>query len=120
MGTRLGVDRNIEAALSYLLGWITGVLFFVFESDGYVRFHAAQSVLLFGGLYLFNLFLRVFLWPFAAAPGPLSGLLFGAVGLVSTLVSVAGLALWLLLMYKAYTGERYRLPFVGELAERYS
>lgn len=117
MGTRLGFDRNLEAAFSYLFGWITGVLFYVVESDDYVRFHAAQSVLFFGGLYLVDALLVFAIRPLAATPGP--GFLAGLLGLASTVLSLAGFAIWLLLMYKAYTGERYRLPVVGEFAERY-
>lgn len=118
MGTRLGLDRNLEAALSYLFGWITGVLFYVVESDDYVRFHAAQSVLLFGGLYLVDALLVFALRPLVATPGP--GFMAGILGLASTVLSLAGFVLWLVLIYKAYTGERYRLPVVGEFAERYA
>jgi uncharacterized membrane protein len=91
-----GMDITLAAMLAYSLGWLTGALFLVIEKNSrFVRFHAWQSVLTF--LPAFLLFWLLPLW-FLAWP----------------LVVVV----WLLLMYKAFQGERFKLPVVGDLADR--
>ncbi len=52
-----GLSENAAAALSYALGWITGIIFFLIDKRPYVRFHAAQSVVTFGILNLIRLVL---------------------------------------------------------------
>jgi uncharacterized membrane protein len=101
-----GLDENVAAALAYGLGWITGAAFLLVEpANKFVRFHALQSVLTFGGLSV--------AWIVVMATIPFLGWLIGLV--VIPWVSVG---LWLLLMYKAYRGERYKLPFVGDIADQ--
>lgn len=101
--TTLGVDENIAGALTYGLGWITGAVFLLTEpSNRFVRFHAWQSVILFGGLSL--------AW-FIAVSIPLLGWIFAFL-----VIPPLSAALWLWLMYKAYNGDRYKLPYVGEMA----
>ena len=100
-----GLDENVAAALTYLLGWITGVGFLLVEpSNRMVRFHARQSTIVFGGLSI--------AW-FVAMTIPFIGWFFA--WLVIPYLSVA---LWLLLMYKAYRGQRFKLPFAGDLADQ--
>lgn len=99
-----GLDENVAGALTYALGWITGAGFLLLEpSNGFVRFHAWQSVIVFGGLSL--------AWFIALSMSFIGG--FIAFVLILPLSAV----LWLLLMFKAYQGERYKLPFAGEMAE---
>jgi uncharacterized membrane protein len=103
--TANGLEENVAGALTYALGWVTGALFLVFEpSNTFVRFHAWQSVIVFGSLSV--------LW-FIAVSIPLFGWAFAF--LVLPPVSAV---LWLLLMYKAYQGERYKLPYAGDMAEQ--
>ena len=98
-----GLDATLAAALSYLLGPITGILFLLVETRSlYVRFHAMQSTLTFLGLFVISV---------ASGVLPLIG------WLISTAASVLGFVLWLLLMVKALQGERYMLPLVGEMAQ---
>jgi uncharacterized membrane protein len=102
--TVLGVSQNIEAVLCYVVGWITGVIFLVLEKENtFVRFHAMQSVVT---------FLTLFVVSMVAGFIPVIGLV------VSLLTGPVSLVLWLFLMYKAYQGERYKLPWVGEWAEQ--
>lgn len=115
-----GLESNVAAAVSYLLGPVTGILLYVLEpEDEFVRFHAAQSTIVFGGLFVLSVGLSVAATVLALVPvvGWLVGLALGAVGLL--LVPVAVLA-WLGLMYKAYTGEEYTVPLVGGYARRYA
>lgn len=98
-----GLDENVAGSLTYALGWITGAAFLLLEpSNKFVRFHAWQSVIVFGGLSL--------AW--------LIGLSMWVVGGLIAFVVILPLSaiLWLLLMLKAYQGERYKLPFAGEMA----
>lgn len=99
-----GLDEHLAAALTYVLGFITGALFLLIEKDSdYVRFHARQSVMTFAAVLVIDLLL----WSL-----PLVGWL-----LVPLLtIGVAGLWVWLMVM--ALNGRRYKLPYIGELAER--
>lgn len=108
---------NVAGALAYLLGLVTGILFLVLEpykKDGFVRFHAFQSIFLNIALIIFGI-----VWSNLIAMMVMSiGFLWGLVGLVGTLVYLAFFVLWLLMMYKAYNQERYKLPIIGDIAER--
>lgn len=93
-----GLDAPVAAMLAYGLGWLSGAFFLGFERNSpFVRFHAWQSVLTFLPIFVAFWFLPLWfvLWP----------------------VSVA---LWLVLMFKALKGERFKLPLVGSIAERRS
>ncbi|HXW04845.1 MAG TPA: DUF4870 domain-containing protein [Vicinamibacterales bacterium] len=103
--SRTGLDPNVAAALAYTLGWITGIAFLLTErSDSFVRFHAMQSTIVFATLSLVCVLLQSI---------PLLGMLL-AVFVVIPLSAV----LWLVLMFKAYKGERFKVPFAGEMAEQ--
>lgn len=100
-----GLDSNVAAALAYGLGWITGLIFIVAEpNDRFVRFHALQSIIVFGTLSAITLLLQAI---------PILGMLI-AVFLVVPLSAV----LWLLLMFKAYQGEKFKLPIAGDMADQ--
>jgi uncharacterized membrane protein len=101
------------AALTYLLGFVTGIIFLYLEpynQDEFVRFHARQSIGFSVLVFAVNIILGVFI---AILPHPLAALLSFLQGLVDL-----GFAIfWLFLMYKAYTGERYRVPVLSEWVE---
>lgn len=100
-----GLDANVAAALAYLLGWITGVAFLIIERDSaFVRFHAMQSTIVFVALSVISLLLQSI---------PILGMLMW-VFLVIPLSAV----LWLLLLFKAYQGERFKVPVAGDMAEQ--
>ncbi|MEK7595202.1 MAG: DUF4870 domain-containing protein [Patescibacteria group bacterium] len=97
------LSPNVAGALCYSLGAITGVVFLLISQDKTVKFHALQSIFTFLGLFVVSIAVSV-------VPG---------IGnLLSPLVSLASLALWILLMVKAYKGEKYKLPVIGDLAEQ--
>lgn len=102
--TASGFDENLAGALCYGLGWITGVLFFATEPENsFVRFHAMQSMLVFGtACIVFMVCLSI---PFLG-------------WILSIFVFYGSAALWLILMFKAYQGERFKLPVAGEIAEQ--
>jgi len=95
--------KNSKATLAYLLGFITGIYFYVTEKeDAFIRFHARQSI-------IFSL---------TAAIG---GLVLGVIPLVNLVIyplwGLACFALWLLLMVKAYQGEEYKIPWLTDFVE---
>ena len=122
-----GLDPKIAAALSYI--WIVGLIFFFIEKENkYIRFHAVQS-LLFGIANSVIMVLLVilgmilsFIGIAAAAASDVLGTLLGLlVGLVWLLFALVGLGLFLGLIfaaYKAYQGEKFKLPVIGNMAEK--
>ena len=101
--TSTGFDANVAAALSYLVGFVTGILFLLFEKENrFVRFHAMQSTLVFAGIVLLDILLQI-------VP------ILGALVVIFVVIPLSA-ALWLWLMYKAYQGEEYKLPIVGQMA----
>jgi uncharacterized membrane protein len=112
-----GLSENVAALLSYVLGWITGLIFLIIDKRPYVRFHAAQSVVVFLGLHVLR-----------GVLGQIFGIgwWFGGVGywgaftlgmFLLNLLSLLSLVLWIVLMVKAFQGIRFKLPVVGEIAE---
>ncbi len=110
-----GMAENVAALLSYVLGWITGLIFFLIDKRPYVRFHAAQSIVVFGGLHLLSILLGIF-FGFSLLAGGWAGASMGF-GLFR-LIQLVTLILWVLLMVKAYQGERFRVPVAADFAEK--
>lgn len=109
-----GLSENAAATLSYALGWITGIIFYLVDRRPYVRFHAAQSIVTFGGLHLIRIVLgMIFGVGFFYYGG------WGSWGIGWLLLSCIGLlsfVLWIVLMIKAFQGERFMLPIAGDMA----
>lgn len=113
------LGENVVGALTYSLGVLTGIVFYLLaEQNTYVRFHAIQSTIVFGGLLVLGFGINILLSVFVVVPG--LGAIFAALaGIVLQLIGLAGLVLWIVLMVKAYQGERFELPVVGPLASGY-
>lgn len=113
-----GLEPNVAGALSYLLGFITGLIFYLVEEDDeFVRFHAAQSMVVFGGLFVLGIVLNVFIGFLGAMGGLFSGLFGLFFSLFWTLLSLGALVLWIFLMVKAYQGETPRIPIAADIAD---
>jgi uncharacterized membrane protein len=106
-----GMSENVAGALCYVLGLITGILFLVlapYNQNKFVRFHAFQSI--------FFHVAWIVLW---IADTMMAFVLpWYLMSLIGMLLALGGLALWLILMFKAYNNERFKLPIVGDLAEK--
>jgi len=111
-----GLAENVAGLLCYVLGWITGIIFLIIDKRPFVKFHAAQSIVVFGGLHIIRIILM-----FAFGGGFFYGgwglHTLGFAGMALGLISLLMLVLWILLMVKAYQGERYKLPLAGDIAE---
>lgn len=102
--TVLGVTENLEALFCYALGWVTGLVFLLLEQkNAFVRFHAMQSLVTFLGLFIVSTVIGFI---------PVLGLLVGLI------LWPLGIVLWIVLMVKAYKGEKYKLPVVGDFVEQ--
>jgi uncharacterized membrane protein len=111
--TSTGMQANIAGLLCYVLGWISGLVFFLIEKENkFVRFHAMQSIIVFGALTVLQIAIGIFAGVLAVIHlGFLVVLLYPLIGLV-------GLILWIVLMVKAYQGEMFKLPIAGDIAEK--
>ena len=105
-----GLEKNVAGLLCYILGWVSGLFFFLAEKDDkFIRFHAMQSMVVFGAISvtLFILAILRFI--------PYISLLFFV---LYWIVWVIAVVLWIILMVKAYQGEKYKLPGAGDFAEK--
>jgi uncharacterized membrane protein len=102
--TNVGLEPNVASLLCYLFGWVTGIVFFILEKENkLVRFHALQSIIVFGALTIASTILTRI---------PIVGGFFGAV------IGILAFVLWIVLMIKAYQGEKYKMPWAGDFAEK--
>jgi uncharacterized membrane protein len=96
----IGIDENVAGLLTYLFGFLSGLIFLVVEKDSsFVRFHAMQSILVFGVLLLVSMI------PFIG-------------WLTYFIIAPVAFILWIILMLQAYQGKKYKLPIVGDFAEK--
>lgn len=102
--TSLNVEQNVASFLCYLLGWVSGLVILLLEKENkLVRFHAAQSIVVFGTLSILQaLFGYSYLYGF--------GLL--------NLIQLAALVLWIFLMVKAWKNELVELPVISDFAKQ--
>lgn len=99
-----GLEANVAGLLCYVGWWVSGLVFILIEKESkFVRFHALQSIYVFGVL---NVAIIVFGWiPFLNLVLP-------------PIIGLFGFVLWIILMVKAYQGTMFKLPWAGDLAEK--
>jgi len=127
--TSLNLEENIASVLCYVLVWLTGIIFYFLEKENKtVRFHALQSILTFLPLTIITYALGWIGAPSVAYGG------YGYYGLpnysvnpgipaliyLSWAIDVIMAILWLILIIKAYKGEKFKLPIVGDIAEKHA
>ena len=120
-----GLDENIAALLSYIFGWVSGLIFFLIEKDSrLVRFHAMQSILLnvvVVVLLIASWVISMILWVITTQlPGILALLVNLVVGLVWIVVSIGILIAIVMCLVKAFQGAYFKLPIIGNFAEKFS
>jgi uncharacterized membrane protein len=98
-----GLAENVAGLLCYALGWVTGLIFLLIDKRPWVKFHAAQSIAVFGGLTIIRI-----------------GLLFMTHFMgwgIQALLGLIGFILWIFLMVKAYQHETVRIPLAADIAD---
>jgi len=97
----LGIKKETAGALAYVLGPVTGIFFLVTSKDPFVKFHAMQSTVVFVVMFVLQwaLGITIILFP------------------LSALIGIVSFVLWLVLIYKAWQGEMWKVPVLGKVAE---
>ncbi len=102
--TSIGLQPNIAGLLCYVALWITGIIFVVIEKKStFVKFHAWQSIMTFAVLtvaYLILSFIPIIGW------------------VIAWIISILSFVLWIILIIQAGTGKMWKLPWVGNWAEK--
>jgi len=102
--TSIGIDENVACFLSYLLGWVSGLIIFLIEKENkVVKFHAAQSIILFGSISIIQ---SIFGFRFLLGTG------------IFRLLSLATFAIWIFLLVKSWSKDYFRIPVVDDIAEK--
>jgi uncharacterized membrane protein len=110
-----GLAENVAGLLCYVLGWLTGLIFFLIDKRPFVRFHAAQSMVIFGGLTLVSIGISILGGIGSFATG--IGVFFALFGLIHLVIWLLWLILWVLCMVKAYQGVLFRVPIAAGIAD---
>jgi uncharacterized membrane protein len=108
------MSENAAATLSYALGWLTGLIFYLIDKRPYVRFHAAQSIVVFGSLHILT-FIVGALFGLSMVTGGWAGFSLGFA--LYRILDVIAVVLWIVLMIKAHQGERFRVPVAANVSE---
>jgi uncharacterized membrane protein len=103
-----GLQENVAGLLCYLGLWVTGIIFLLIDKRPWVKFQAAQSIVVFGGLTILRIALGMLV-------GGILG--WGLYGIIWLILRLAGLILWILLMVKAYQHETFRVPIAADIAD---
>ncbi|MEG6586917.1 DUF4870 domain-containing protein [Dendrosporobacter sp. 1207_IL3150] len=99
-----GMEENVAGFLCYLGGIITGIIFYLMEKEStFVKFHALQSIITFSIIFVINIILSII---------PILG------WAISFIFSLAAIIVWIVCMIKAYQGNSFKLPVIGELVEK--
>jgi uncharacterized membrane protein len=112
-----GLTENVAGMLCYILGWVTGLIFLLIDKRPFVRFHAAQSIafnISIGAVWIvFWILTGIITAVTVAMHFPIGFLGFLLAPVLGLLFFVA----WIFLMYKAYSGEKFKLPVIGNIVE---
>ena len=120
-----GLDENIAALLSYIFGWVGGLVFFLIEKESrLVRFHAMQSIL----LNVVAAVVGIALWVLWVVLAIISAMVSETLSfLVSTVVGLLIFVFWIgllvglvLCLVKAYQRQFFKRPVIGNFAEKFS
>lgn len=125
----LGLDGNVAAALGYPIA-ILGLISLIMEKENrFVKFHALQSLLIQAsfivvaiavwilGIILVIVGVAASAATSSGALGGLASMLFGLIWLVVIVAFIAGI---IMAAIKAYQGEMYKLPVIGNMAEKWT
>ena len=114
--TSLNVAPNILGFLSYLVWPISSIIIFLLEKrNTFVRFHALQATFVAAAVIVLEILERILI------AIPVLGGIFALLFLCANIIIGIGLfVLWIFMMVQAYQGKKYKLPYVGDQAEKYA
>jgi len=123
----LGLDANITALLGYII-WIIALIALIMEKENrFVRFHSIQSLLYHAAIIvvmialgIIGMFLGVASAVAGSSGGAIGGLFGGLIGLIWMVVFLAYLAGLIYAAVQAYGGKWFKLPMVGNMAEKWA
>jgi uncharacterized membrane protein len=120
-----GLDENIAALLSYVFGWVSGLIFFLIEKESrLVKFHAMQSILFNVLVVVTGIVLWIVTFILVLIGTQLPGFLGTILSLLVTLIWIVfwiGLLIaWIMCLIKAFQGQYFKLPIIGNFAEKFS
>jgi uncharacterized membrane protein len=115
MQSSTGLPSHTAAALAYAGWWMTGAIFwFVERRDRFVRFHAVQATILFGAIaLLISLCFMLAVVSLSFLPSAFSFLVMAGAG-----AWLAGVIVWMVALWKASSGDEWRVPVAADLADR--
>lgn len=120
-----GLDENVAALLAYVVTWVSGLVFFLIEKESrLVRFHAMQAILLgaagaIGAIVLWLVWVVIAII-LAQVSEVLASLVSLVIGLLIFVFYIAILVAWIMGMVKAYGRQYFKLPIIGNFAEKFS
>jgi uncharacterized membrane protein len=120
-----GLDANLAALLSYVFGWVSGLVFFLIEKESrLVRFHAMQSILLNIVVVVVGFLLWIVTFIFVVIGMQLPDIMGSLMWLVATLIwlvyCVGILIAWVMCLIRAYQNQYFKLPVIGNMAEKFA
>ena len=114
--TAIGLDAKIASALGYPIGLIAIIEIIIEKENRFARFHAFQSLLLHVAWVVIFIVLGVLFGILTAISSTL-GLL---AALIYPLLMLVYLGSLIFCAYKAYQGETFKLPVVGDMAANFA
>ena len=99
-----GMGENVAGLLCDAVGWVTGIIFLLIDKRPFVKFHAAQSIVVFGGLHIISIVLH-FMHFFLVGFG------------LQAVIWLASFVLWIVLMIKAFQHDMFRVPIAADIAD---
>ena len=110
-----GLAPNVASLLCYVCTIVTGIIFLLIEKDNRdVRFHAWQAILLGAGAFVLQIGVTIL----TAILGAISGVLATIMWMLGMVVYLGIFVVWIMCMIKAYQGQRWKVPFIGDIAEK--
>ena len=100
-GSSDGLDPKVGGLLAYLFGFVSGIKLYLISKDPYIRFHALQSTIFFIAIWIAILVLTFI----------------PVINLITPILYLLEIVMWIVLMVKAYQGEKFKLPVIGDMAE---
>lgn len=113
-----GLAENVAGLLCYLFGWLSGLIFILVNKRPFVKFHGAQSIALSIGFFV----VWVAFWIVTMVLGMITAILHFPIGFLMAflfpVVILAFFVVFIFCMYKAYNHEMFKLPIIGNFAEK--